>query len=128
MPQGTAPFQQVSPSSAYTPPGAKQRTPVPITRFDPDIPKRVRDAAPSRPAITGTQTPAPLRRAARKTPPRPPQHQPAPAPPPPQEPQPARGPSALSNVLYGAVWVFGLLVLGLGAVALLIVAWYAGQG
>jgi len=106
----------------------------PITSWDLDIPKRVRDAAPSRPPLTGTQTPAPLRRAARRTPPTPPvasvpdlgvSEEPSSPPAPPER---SRGPGALSNILYVTIWVLGLLTLGVGAVALLVAAWFTGQG
>ncbi|MFK7930643.1 MAG: protein kinase [Myxococcota bacterium] len=76
------------------------------------IPKRVRDAAPSRPPITGTQTPAPLRAERREGP--------ATPPPPPSEPlaDSKDGRSGLASFLLGVFWVASLMVLLFGTAAL----------
>jgi serine/threonine-protein kinase len=92
-----------------------------------DIPKRVRDAAPARPPITGTVTPAPLRR--KSTPDRPPPIQPVPSGTPGAAPvgerpdPPGRRParSAGSNVAFYGLVVVGMLVLVVGAATFLAV-------
>jgi hypothetical protein len=85
------------------------------------IPKRIRDAAPARPPVTGTMTPAPLR--ARVEGPATPATQPrttaegATAP-------PAETESPLIGVVYGAIWAAAVLTLVVGASALVgVVLW-----
>lgn len=100
------------------------------------VPKRYRDAAPSRPPLTGTETPAPLRRSARRTPPtderRAVQSQPEiwPSPPPAERaerPPRRRKPSAASNVLYFGMWLSGLFMLAAGLVVFAVAVWFVGS-
>lgn len=96
----------VSPSAASAPINTKW------------IPKRVRDAAPSRPPITGTQTPAPLRAERREGP--------TPPAPPNRDDPPQRGPSAGSTVVLVTIWLVGLTVLFGGAAALIAALYLTG--
>lgn len=131
--------------------------PTPPWESDPStpIPKRIRDAAPARPPISGTVTPAPLRPRADSngpsngsqhelgspyTPPsvpgrddqdrassspgptpsrQPPSPSPSPLPSPSPPPRPSPALRAFAGLIYGALWALGVLLLVVGAGALL---------
>lgn len=108
----------VRPGLPVNAPAPAQFGAAPSGLWESDIPKRYRDAAPSRPAVTGTQTPTPLRRTlgggqGYQTP---------------QSPRRDQAPNAQGggslNTMY-LVWAISILVfvVGLGA---LIVVFFSG--